>query len=117
MVVPPARVVDTLSSPGKRPSTTPDAANDPRICAIKRRVARIHPIAPIKAMPSVTAGLKSPPDTRKNTQAFTARLKPNASAMYESEAVLGACEIPPSPPSLASDVPPPRSPAVAALAT
>jgi hypothetical protein len=84
---------------------------------MKMRLARIHPTEPISAMPSVTAGLKSPPDTRKNTQAFTARLKPNASAMYESEAVLGACEIPPSPPSLASELPPPRSPAVAALAT
>jgi len=66
---------------------------------MKMRTARIHPTEPIRAMPSVTAGLNSPPDTRKNTHALTARLKPNASAMYESEAVLGACERPPSPPA------------------
>lgn len=76
---------------------------------MKMIVALIHPIAPIKAMPSVTAGLKSPPDTRKNTHALTARLNPNASAMYESDAVLGACANPPSPSALA--------PSDAALAT
>jgi hypothetical protein len=87
---------------------------------MKIREARIHPSEPIKAMPSVTAGLKSPPDTRKKTHALTARLKPNASAMYESEDVLGACVIPPSPlPPVAAELvlPPPASPAEAALAT
>jgi len=64
---------------------------------MKTRRARIHPTEPIKAMPSVTAGLNRPPDTRKKTHAFTARLNPKANAMYESEAVLGACDIPPSP--------------------
>lgn len=84
---------------------------------MKTRPARIQPTEPIKAMPSVTAGLKSPPDTRKNTHAFTARLNPNANAIYESEAVLGACVIPPSPPALDSELPPPAWPAEAALAT
>jgi hypothetical protein len=87
---------------------------------MKTRVARTHPMAPIKAMPSVTAGLNSPPDTRKKTHALTARLKPNASEMYESEAVLGACVRPPSPlPPVAAELvlPPPASPAEAALAT
>jgi len=87
--VPPPRVVDTFIGPGNVARTTPAAAIDPKTCEMKMREARIHPMAPIRAIPRVTAGLNKPPDTRKNTQALTAKLKPNPSAIYVSALALG----------------------------
>ena len=80
--------------PGNVDNTTPAAAIDPKIWARKMRLPRTHPMAPIRAMPSVTAGLNKPPDTRKNTHALTARLKPNPSAIYVSALAFGTWVIP-----------------------
>jgi hypothetical protein len=88
--------------PGNAACTTPAAAIDARICEMNTRPARIHPTAPIKAIPRVTAGLKSPPDTLKKTHALTARLNPKANAMYVREPALGTWVKPPdelSPPA------------------
>jgi len=40
---------------------------------------------------SLTAGLKSPPETRKKIQALTAREKPKHKLMYNSWEVFGPC--------------------------
>jgi len=58
--------------------------------------------------PRVTAGLNKPPLTRKNTQAFTARLKPKTKLIYPSVLAFGICD---KLPSLVS------APEFAALAT
>jgi hypothetical protein len=100
--VPPPRVVDTFIGPGNVACTTPAAATDPMICEMKINAARVHPTAPIKAIPKVTAGLNRPPDTRKNTHALTARLNPKPNAMYVSALALGTWVNPPlesSPPA------------------
>jgi hypothetical protein len=80
--------------PGNVAYTTPDAAIEPKICDRNTRLARIQPIAPINAIPRVTAGLNKPPDTRKNTHALTAKLKPKPSAIYDNALALGTWEIP-----------------------
>lgn len=94
--------------PGNIAWTTPAEAMDAKICDMNTSPARTHPTAPINAMPNVTAGLNSPPETRKKTHALTARLKPKANEMYRSVLALGTCDRPPS------DDP---DPAAAALAT
>lgn len=94
--VPPPRVVDTFMGPGNVACTTPAAAIDARICEMKISPARAQPTAPIKAIPRVTAGLKRPPDTRKNTHALTAKLNPKPNAMYVSAPAFGTWDNPPS---------------------
>jgi hypothetical protein len=80
-LVPPPSVVWTLRAPGNMHCTSALAANPPRICAMKRSPPLTQGRAPIKHMPKVTAGLKSPPLMRKKTQALTAKLKPKDRAM------------------------------------
>lgn len=106
-MVPFSEVV-TLSGPGNSAETTAADAILPRICEMKTKTARCQLTAPIKAMPSVTAGLKRPispcqplleelygvsvflpPLILKKTHALTAKLKPNAREMYKSTLVLG----------------------------
>lgn len=79
---------------GKSADTTPALARAPNIWATKTIAARVYVKQPMSVRPSVTAGLKRPPLMRKKTQALTARLKPNASAMYSR--VLGDGEVSPA---------------------
>ena len=82
--VPADKVVCTAKSPGKRAETTAAEHIAPTICERKRRPPRDQVKAPIKHMPSVTAGLNNPPLILKNVHALTANEKPKASAMYSS---------------------------------
>lgn len=79
--VPPPNVVLTFSGPGNSALTTPALAIEPSSWLTTTKPARTHGTAPIKAIPSVTAGLNKPPLMRKNTHAFTARLNPKTRLM------------------------------------
>lgn len=91
MEVPILNAVRTLSGPGKSALTTAAAVMAPRICVMVRRTPRMYGNAPTRHIPSVTAGLKRPPEMRKKTQALTAREKPKDRLMYRSWAGLEAC--------------------------
>lgn len=60
----------------------------PSSWAKTRMAARTGVMAPTRARPSETAGLKRPPDTRKKTQAQTQSEKPKPSEMKSSCEVL-----------------------------
>lgn len=62
----------------------------PNIWATDSKTARKGVRAPTRAIPKDTAGLKRPPETRKNTQTLTPREKPKHNAMYIKLDVLGA---------------------------
>jgi hypothetical protein len=53
----------------------------PKICDTVNKAARSGVNAPTRSIPSETAGLKRPPETRKKIQALTAREKPKDRAM------------------------------------
>ena len=82
--VPILNAVRTSSGPGNSTLTTAAAEMAPRICERVRSAPRIYGNAPTMHIPSVTAGLKSPPEMRKKTQALTAREKPKHKLMYRS---------------------------------
>ena len=84
MEVPILSAVRTSRGPGNSTLTTAAAVMAPRICDTVRSIPRIYVNAPTRHIPSVTAGLKSPPEMRKNTQALTAREKPKDRLMYRS---------------------------------
>ena len=84
------RVVLTAIGPGNNAATTPAAHMPASISAMKTRPARAQVIAPIMASPRVTAGLNNPPLIRKNTQTFTAKLKPKTSEIYSNTGAFGA---------------------------
>jgi hypothetical protein len=54
----------------------------PRIWTTTRRQARSGVSTPTRAMPSDTAGLNRPPETRKKIHAETVSEKPKAREMY-----------------------------------
>jgi hypothetical protein len=80
--VPLDSVVRTLNSVGNSTFTISDANILPAICMATRSTALKTLIALVMAIASVTAGLKSPPDIRKNTHTFTMSEKPKDKAMY-----------------------------------
>ena len=57
----------------------------PRIWEKVKSAPRSGVSAPTRTIPSETAGLKSPPETRKKIHALTARENPNDRAMYSLE--------------------------------
>ena len=59
--VPILNAVRTSSGPGNSTLTTAAAAMAPRTCDTARSTPRIYGNAPTRHIPSVTAGLKSPP--------------------------------------------------------
>ena len=79
--VPPPRLVCAARGPGNIQLTRAAAVKPPRICITKSRKARSHGRAPIRHIPSVTAGLNKPPLIRKNTHALTAKEKPKERAI------------------------------------
>lgn len=80
----PPKVVCTVNGPGSRAETTAAAHMAPSIWVTNKSPPRSHVRAPIKHMPSVTAGLKRPPLIRKKVHAFTANENPNANEMNSS---------------------------------
>ena len=84
MDVPAPNEVRTFSCPGYRTETMPAAAMPPIIWEITTKAPLTGGTAPTITIPNVTAGLNSPPDILKNTQAFTARLKPKHRLIYSS---------------------------------
>lgn len=86
-----ANRVVTYNGPGKIAWIIAAAVMAPRHWDTESKAARIGVMTPTRARPSETAGLKSPPLIRKNTQALTVRLKPKERAMNCREDVLGAC--------------------------
>ena len=82
--VPILSAVRTSSGPGNSTLTTAAAEMAPSICDTVRSTPRMYGSAPTIHIPRVTAGLKSPPEMRKNTQALTAREKPKQRLMYRS---------------------------------
>ena len=53
----------------------------PKICETVKSAPRSGVSAPTSTIPSDTAGLNSPPETRKKIQALTASEKPNPREM------------------------------------
>jgi hypothetical protein len=119
--VPPASWVRTLSVPGvsacmiaapcltsvsRIPKNTHVSLTviPPRICANVRRAPRSGVIAPTRTMPRDTAGLNSPPETRKKIQALMAREKPKERAMYSRFDVLTVLAAEPACPSVVPPV-------------
>lgn len=94
--VPPPNKVRTFKVPGVIAWMMAAPVIPPRIWLKLRRQARNGVNAPTRAMPSETAGLKRPPETRKKIQALTVRLKPNESAMYSKFDVLAVAAAVPS---------------------
>ena len=88
--VPILSAVRTSNGPGNSTATTAAAEMAPRTWDTVRSTPRTYGNAPTRHIPSVTAGLKSPPEIRKNTQAFTAKEKPKHRLMYSSWAGLEA---------------------------
>ena len=86
--VPALSVVLTLNVPRKSALTTAAAVIAPIIWVIAIRAPRTQSSAPTRHKPKVTAGLNSPPLTRKNTHALAASEKPKTRLMYSSWAGL-----------------------------
>jgi hypothetical protein len=93
--VPPANPVLNVTGPGKRAETMAADAMPPRICDTKSQSPLHQGTAPTMHIPNVTAGLKSPPEIRKKTQALTASEKPKASEMYIRTFVLDTSSVDP----------------------
>lgn len=67
--------VRALMPPGMTACETPAAAMAATNCTMNNITERYQLNAPQRKRPSVTAGLKRPPETRKKTHALTAREK------------------------------------------
>ena len=86
--VPAPSEVRTFSCPGYRTATIPAAAIPPTIWETTTKAPLSGGTAPTMTIPKVTAGLNKPPLILKNTQAFTARLKPKQRLIYSNWAGL-----------------------------
>ena len=84
MFVPAPRVVCTSKSPGNKAETIAAETMAAIICVTNKRPPRTQVSAPIRHIPSVTAGLNSPPLILKNVHAFTASEKPKAKEIYNT---------------------------------
>jgi hypothetical protein len=88
VLIPPPRLVDTLSSPGINTSIKAAATIPPRTWEKERRTARRGEITLTRAREKEMAGLNNAPETRKKIHALIARLRPKAREMKAKFAVL-----------------------------